>query len=64
MQEQYEKYNVGDDIEIRVMKQDSDLTLCLLKAEPESFKQTQCVLKEGLSVNGTVKSIKGHCLYV
>lgn len=66
MQPEYEQYHVGDEIDIRVVREEDDFMLALPKAEPQSTKQTSTLvsLSEGALVNGVLKSIKGHCLFV
>jgi hypothetical protein len=40
MQPEYEQYHVGDEIDIRVVREEDDFMLALPKAEPQSTKQT------------------------
>ncbi len=40
MQPEYEQYHVGDEIDIKVVREEDDFLLALPKAEPQSTKQT------------------------
>ena len=65
----YEKYSVGDEVDVRVMggKSDGGLKLTMPKQivkASENGGSVQQDLQEGASVTGVLKSIKGHCLFV
>jgi len=68
METHYEKYHVGDEIDIKLVPNKNetkgDLQLLTLKStgKKQSFSSTD--LKEGSSVNGVLKSIKGHCMFI
>jgi ribosomal protein S1 len=67
MQSEYEKYHVGDEIDITLVpntnETKSELLLMTLKsAKSENFSKSG--LKEGAFVNGTIKSIKDRVMFV
>ncbi len=68
METAYSKYAVGDEVDVRLVPNTnevkSDLLLMSLKTsnKQQSFGQTD--LKEGSSVNGVLKSIKGNCMFI
>lgn len=66
-QSAYEKYHVGDEIDVSLVpntnETKSELLLMTLKAEKgESFAKSG--LKEGSLVNGTLKSVKDHVMFI
>lgn len=68
MQSEYEKYKVGDEIDVALVPNINDsksevllMTLKSLKASSESAGSN---LKEGLLVNGVLKSVKDNVMFV
>lgn len=61
----YEAHSIGDELEVRVVKQSGDLALTLPKitVAPSSGLGKQS-LTEGEAVQGILKSVKGLCAYV
>jgi hypothetical protein len=69
MQGAYEKYHVGDEIDVALVpninESKSDLLLMTLKAQKgsgEGFASSG--LKEGALVNGVLKSVKDHVMFI
>lgn len=67
LQNEYEKYHVGDEIDVALVpntnETKSELLMMTLKQEKgENFAKSS--LKEGALVNGTIKSIKDRVMFV
>jgi len=68
MQSEYGKYHVGDEIDVSLVpntnETKSELLLMTLKAEKSGEGFATSGLKEGLLVNGTLKSVKDHVMFI
>jgi ribosomal protein S1 len=64
IESQYSKYRIGDEVDCRLVPNindvKSDLLLMALKQAPRPAQE----VKEGASVNGVVKSIRGHSMFI
>lgn len=69
MQHEYEKYRVGDEIDVALVpntnETKNDLLLMTLKAQKGASENSGAAsLKEGALVNGVLKSIKDHVMFI
>jgi hypothetical protein len=61
--ELYARYQVGSEIEVKVLSQNN--FVMTLPVESENKKPNKNLnLEEGSLVTGPLRSIKGHCLFI